>query len=282
MVVVAAIMPLSVSAQVDDKGLLIAPLREEKSVSAGQSQDGRFFVGNYTDKPMDVKLTTKQFTAVGKDYHYAFNDTDKQWVRLSETTMKLQPQERREIAYTVVVPSDAPPGGQYFSLIASTNSDKDGGLPITLQAATLLYLTVAGNVRYESTLMDASIPAVTIDRKVPYVFDVENGGNSHFSGLFYAKTSEEMSSVERIILPETSRQFEGSVLLPQLPGFYEITYGYDGDHDMAASKKAIVLYLPPWVIIAIILIIVGVLWLLERRLRHRIVKAKKAAEPKTD
>lgn len=277
---VAIVMPAdAVSAQVQNKGLLIAPLRQEIILKKGAINNGKFTIGNYSEEKMAIELSVKQFSVRDLSYEYEFKDPTDKWVQLRDTKVELQPNQTKEIAYTVTVPADAAPGGHYFTMIASTKA-LEKGLPITLQAATQLYLTTDGTLRNNNSLGGVRVPGIMVSRQVPYEFDVKNTGNVHFKADFYAQVDAAKTSAKHYVMPDTTRTIKGQVTVPAMPGVYDMTYGYtiEGTADPVTGTTR-VLYLPPWSIIAFIVGIISVAWITAWYRRKR---SKRSQQEKSD
>jgi len=257
-----------------DKDMTIAPLRTEKTLAAGRSIVGRFTVTNDTKRPMEVNLSVKQFSVKDYSYDYTFRNPDNKWLTFQNDHVTLQPNGSKEISYTVTIPSDAAPGGYYFSMIASTTvaDAEESSFPVTIQLGSLLYLTVDGTVTKKSQLEGADIAFLQFGHDIPYRFDVRSTGNTHFTADFFAQVDGLGRSEQTyFLLPETVRRITGSVQAPAWPGFYSVTYGYQADFMASPTIKTVrILYIPPWFgLFAAVLILLAVGSLVQRVVRRR-------------
>lgn len=263
---VVAACSLVPSAHASNKDLTIAPLRSERTVSAGEKTTGRFTLTNETDKPLDINLSVQQFTVKNYSYDYVFRSPDKKWLSFADDHVQLQPKSSKAIDYTITVPTNAASGGYYFSMIGGTTV-KGSGLPITVQLGSLLYLTVSGSVTKSAQLERADIAFLQTGRDIPYTFDVHGTGNTHFVADFFAQLGGSDKIVDtHFLLPDTVRQIKGSLRAPLWPGIYSVTYGYQADYTASpVTKTAQILYLPLWFIALVSMIIFGGGMLLRRR-----------------
>lgn len=275
-VVLGAIFsPLTAAAaQTRDKGLSISPLRQEMTVNPGVAKSGVFTVANYTKKPMIVDLAVKQFSVTDYVYDYKFLAPPKNdWVKMRESSTVIQPGKSKEVQFDIVVPAKTTPGGYYFSLFASTTIAGEG-LPGTVQAASLLYVIVDGNLVRTSILQNDSIPFFVTGTEIPYKFDVKNTGNVHFSAYFYGQTETIFGSKSqevgtgRLLMPGVVRGIEGKIPAPFLPGVYKVNYGYDVDFaNIVITKSAYVVIIPPWSVALLLFVLLGWRWMWQRRRR---------------
>ena len=248
------------------KDLTIAPLRSERTVSAGEKTAGRFTLTNETDKPLAINLSVQQFTVKDYSYDYVFHNPDKKWLSFADNTIQLAPKSSKAIDYTITVPTDAASGGYYFSMVGGTTV-KGPGLPITVQLGSLLYLTVDGSVKKSAKLEGANIAFLQTGRDIPYKFDVRGTGNTHFVADFFAQLGESEKSIDtHFLLPGTVRQIEGSLRAPLWPGLYSVTYGYQPDYSASPVIKTVqILYIPLWFIALTSMAIFGGGVMLSRR-----------------
>lgn len=247
MVVVACLF--GQGAHASSKDLTIAPLRTEKSVSAGSKAVGRFTVSNETDKPMTIELSVKQFSVKNYSYAYVFRNPDNEWLSFENNRVTLPAKSSKEVDYTIAVPAGAAPGGYYFGMMASTTI-AGTSIPTTLQLGSLLYLTVDGKVTKAGELQAANIAFLQTGHDIPYVFNVANTGNTHFAADFFAQIDgTDKAEQTHFVLPGTVRQIEGSLRAPLWPGIYTVTYGYQADYMSASITKTVrILYVPLWFI----------------------------------
>ena len=263
------LLSFPVKAQADDRGLFMSPLRQEVVLDAGQTKHGEFTIGNETGQPMEVALAVKQFTVTDHSYDYRFSNPDYDWVRLEATKVQLQPRQHQTIRYELAVPLDTPPAGYYFTVIASTTLESSGS-PITVQAATLLYLTITGDVQRAASLGGIGVPTLVVSAAMPYDFEVKNSGTVHFAADFFVRFGGNASQTSGIMMPGTTRTIAGTVASPVWPGIYEVTYGYEADFQSGEVARTVqVVFVPVWLLALVgVLLLVGLL-LLGRLARRR-------------
>ncbi len=265
----------------DNKGLLITPLREQVNLNAGMSRTLNLTVANRTNDPLNVQLFDKQFSVANYTYDYKFHIPQPDLVTISKPQVLLKPGESQKIPYTITTPKGASPGGQYYTLFASATLT--GGENVTIQAGSLLYVTVNGDLRKTTELQSAFIQHFAFGNKISYNLAAKNTGNVHYfvyvngelNGLS-AKPTELPTT--HLLMPNTVRNLDGTISSPVLPGIYQATYGYKTDSGQEILRSAYIFYIPPWSIAFLILLALAMWYLVLRRKKHQ----KKPTPPAAD
>lgn len=263
-------MPSVGAAEPTNSGLLISPPRYSMEVAAGGTTSQEVTIANYTNEALDITLSIDTFTVANLSYEYQITSADKPWLHIEQTSLHLEPNQSQALIFSASPPDNARPGGEYFLIVASATS-KNGALTSTIQVAAPVYITVKGDLITTSSLKDThSISRIAFGTSIPFQIDVENTGNVHYQidvkgkldGLF---TTNNVSSTQHILLPDTTRRFESSIPSPIFPGFYKATYGYSTPDSGEIFLTAWILYLPPWSIAALILGIWGIIFAVRKQ-----------------
>lgn len=254
-----------------NRGLFVTPIREYVKVRAGTTKDGSLTVANITEKPVTVTLSVEQFSVADYTYDYTFSSVKEDWIKLGTTQLQLQPNKSQLINYTVDAPKNAAPGGHYFTLFASASLG-DGAVESKVRAATVLYVTVAGELKETSEIKKETIPWISFGNDIDFTLDVKNTGNTHFfvytSGKVNAWTAKpDSTEVTHILLPDTTRTVGSTIAAPILPGLYTVTYGYKTEDGHTVNRSKMIVTIPPWSL-AIPLGVGWIVWLVRKRSRH--------------
>ena len=248
-----------------DRGLYISPLRKYTTLKPGETTTRSFTVANLTNQPMTVTTSIERFSVIDYSYDFKFDTVDNDWIRLVERSVTLKPYESRDLAYRITLPRDAPPGGYYYTLLASSTAAKS-----TIQAATLLYLTVGGDLSYTSQVTADTLPHIVFASTIPYSFRIKNTGNTHYFALVSARIDgifyhDAPTGTSQLLMPGTTRSAASSIRSPILPGIYKLTYSITPDHGDKTTGERYFLYAPLWSLAAVALVVGGVLHLLRKR-----------------
>lgn len=246
-----------------NSGLYLSPLRSYLTLKPGETVTRAFTVANQTAKPMRITTDIDQFSMVDYSYDYRFNEVDNDWVRLVESSVTLQPSEVHQLAYTVSIPKTASPGGHYYTLYAATPITNGDNTTSTIRAASLLYLTVEGDLTRTMTIVQQSLPRFVTSSTIPYSFDIKNTGNIHYftvvsarlDGLFYSYAP---NGASQLLMPGTTRTINASIAAPILPGIYKFTYTLSRENQGPIEGSRYIVNMPLWFIVLSILVIIAI------------------------
>lgn len=248
------------------KGLTVSPLRTELDIAPGTSIDGVLTVTNSSTKPMTVDLSATVFSVINQQYDYAFTeDSDVvKWVTFDYPQVDLAIGQSKKITYTVGVPLSAEPGGRYISMFASSDSEGvDSGVGSRQRIASLIYLTVTGDVTREGNLISLNSPLI-VSTAGSWSATLQNTGTTHFRSRFSIDTRTlfggEVTSTtgDALILPGTVRSLTGDLKLPNYPGIYKVVYTIGLGDTPAVVVTKYEIYLPPIFFLGVAVIAVAV------------------------
>lgn len=246
------------------EGLTISPIRTELSAIPGVVTAGKLTVTNNTTTDMSVDMSAEVFGVKNPSYDYTFDPSSatSKWIRFEPQTLTLAPGKNKTITYSINTPIGAESGGQYIALLASSDSQgSDGALVTRKRVASLLYITVAGDVTRQGSLLSVSLPWVSAG-ETAWSALIQNKGSAHFrtgynvtvQTLWNSKVME--LDGDALILPGTIRSVTGTIPHIEVPGLYKVVYGFTmGDAPTAYETKLIV-YMPiyGWIIVGLLLI----------------------------
>ena len=265
----------------DINAFTVLPMSQRFSLSAGKTEKGTIKIVNPADATEDFsyKIGVSPYGVSGEDYE-ADLVTDSnhtmiaKWIKISEPTGKIKPNETKEIEFTIEVPADAPAGGQYAAITVSSNNEAKQSSGVAVQnvfeMASIVYATVAGETKHEGEVLENNIPGFVANPPVTLSALIENKGNVHtdatfvitvsdfFSGRVILPTEEDKGEYSEIIMPDTTRRVEREVSnLPSL-GAVKIsqTIYYNG---VANTKENVVIICPIWFLILVIATIAAII-----------------------
>jgi hypothetical protein len=236
-----------------ERGLLISPIRNYEAMDAGDTKTRSVTVANMTNKPIVVTMSLEQFSVADYVYDYRFSQPKNNYIRLVENRIELKPFESHQVPYEVKLPASAAPGGEYYTFFASATLGT-GTLSGTVRAASLLYLTVNGDLDQTGNIVKSSIPWVVFTPQIPYTIDIKNTGNVHYfanftgsvAGAFYNSSP---TGTSQLLMPKTTKRVTGTVASPLLPGVYKLNFGYTTDGGAKVNRSQYFLFLPPWFLV---------------------------------
>lgn len=241
-------------AAMDVKGLTLSPLRTELDITPGTSVDKTLTVTNSTDKVMIVDLNAEEFSVINQQYDYAFTQESEvaKWVTFIPSELTLAAGDSKAVSYRVGVPLSAEPGGRYISLFASTDTGaQDGGVNSRQRIASLLYITVLGDVTRAGHLISLTSPWA-INGESKWSVATQNTGTTHFRSRYTVSIHDVLghdvgtsASGDALILPGTVRLIADTLPLPPFPGLYKYIYTIGLGDTPAVIETRLVLYVSP-------------------------------------
>ena len=232
----------------------------EYSVSIGsygllEGEDGR---ADYTDIDLDTVTNYNQMMS---------------WIKLGKESGRVAPNSFDTIPFTIVVPEDAPAGGQYATIIVQDDTviEGGGGDGLTIQNivrfAADIIAEVAGQTREEGEILENSVPSFVLSNQLAATSLVKNSGNVHTDAKYILQvwpligneevcTNEEDPSTS-LIMPETERYHTESCTLPAV-GIFRVKQTVSIFGEMSVMEKVIVVC-PLWLLFLIILVIVAII-----------------------
>jgi hypothetical protein len=251
------------------EGLGISPVNRSVTIFSGNQNTSSISVSDFTSQPLSVSLFVKSFNVINYNYNYQFTNPINDWLKLSQTDINLQPGDVQTINYSLNVPSYAPSGGYYYAIFASATVPHVS-INLSLQAASIIYLTVGGKLIETSNIVSSYISHFVLGKTINYKINVRNSGNVNY--FIYLNTRihgyllrPAQTQVAHILLPNTIRTIDGLILSPYLPGVYKIDYGYSTELGSKVNLSAYVVFVPPWSIAVLILLIISAVYYKDRR-----------------
>jgi len=271
------------AAQSAPVGISISPVRTELDVKPGSSYSNTLQVTNPTLSPVTVSLGAEGFKTIDPQYDYAFGPSSSvaHWISFSTSVVTLKSKSTRAIQYTVAAPLGAEPHGEYVSLFATVTSNlPDSSVRASERVASLLYITIDGNVTRLGDVLSAENPWL-VTTSGAWSISIHNKGTDHFRSI-YSISTETLFGVhiasditsDVLILPDTIRDINGPMPLPEFPGVYKIVYSVGLGDAPAAHLTRYFLYLPlipSFTLLALIFIGLG---FLPKYRRHSVNKDK--------
>ncbi len=260
--------------------LRVSPLRSYPVQNPGSSSAGKLTLTNKSDGEIHVTLSVENFKTVNDNYDYAFvAEKEARWVRFAADNVVLAKQESREIAYSIAVPIDASPGGHYFALVSTVDGGSGSDIKEIHRVASLVYLEVNGAISRQTHLISVDIPWFSTSRDVELEASLANSGNTHSrarlgitqQSLPFGKTVL-IDQSEALTLPSTSRRLTQRIKLANIPALYKFQVTYAPIQGGKEVQTRYVLFLPPWLFLAVPLLAGWLYWEWRRFHKLRAIK----------
>lgn len=238
-----------------DRSLGISPLRNELTIAPGTSFDGTLSLTNSGKTPLVVTLDAEAFSVTNEVYDYSFNPSGNgvEWVSFSNNSVTIPPSGLATVTYKVAVPISAEPGGRYISLFASSSPTASStGVTSINRVASLLYITIAGDVTRTGKVLTFNSPIITFGNPA-WSATIQNSGTAHFHSLYsvtvkslFGGNALKTVQGDSLILPSSVRLISQSIPNPDWIGVYRLDYTIGLGDIPAKQETRWILYLPPF------------------------------------
>lgn len=270
----------------------VIPMGKQIFLNPGEVYSGSITVANLSSSVDDLsyKVGISPYSVVGNGYDADFltNSSHTEitsWITIENPTGTVAPNESKIVNYTITVPEDASPGGQYAALSvigtpinsASTNSVLAVGN--IYEIASLIYANISGVIEREGSVLENSIPSFSTVPSIKTTAIIENKGNTHEDAIFSfeitnAITGENIYSTaandatqSEIIMPDTTREITHEFTNLPFVGIVKITQAIDYNGETSTSEQTLFIC-PVWLTIIAIAIVFGALGLIIARIKH--------------
>ncbi|MBQ3320972.1 hypothetical protein IJG71_02485 [Candidatus Saccharibacteria bacterium] len=167
----------------------LAPMNQMITLTPGETYQGNFQIVNPGSNQHEFYYTleVQPFTTaddnsisfIAKDNYSQIVD----WIQLSETSGVVDPNESREVRFTVQVPEAAPAGGQYATIVVRSGEyaveNSSVNLNEVYKVSHLIYADVAGETVRKGSVNDVNIPSFLFSGNIAGSALIKNEGNVH-------------------------------------------------------------------------------------------------------
>ena len=272
-------------------GIKVSPTKVDLVIGSGQMVEEVINVENQGDRVARIHVYAMDF-AIDKENSFAFYEPGHQsyscarWLTLDEAEFDLTPGESKKVKVTVSVPDEVEPGGHYAALFFETAPvENPPGVSVTIagRIPSLFYLTIPGiteaDVFSDAEIVSLLLPGWLEKGPVEAGVMVRNTGNVHltiaakayFSG-FRGENIGELDLGQVVVLPRSERIMKGSwektPLFSKVKASVVIGY-FDQQGELVNKTQTADFWIIPWKLVVIIVVALGLVILLIRRLRKR-------------
>ena len=258
--------------------LTITPMSQEISLTPGETYTGTITIANPSSSAESLSYTAaiSTYNVAGANYNIdLLSETSRteivNWMTIDHPRGTLAPNDTVDIHFTIDVPKDATPGGQYAAITIDKQdtSAADNSISIgnVYEVASIIYANVVGEVVRDGTVSSQFIPNFTTTPEFTSTATVENHGTTHedalisftitnaFNGSTIYPRSSSDTSINEVIMPDTTREL--SYTFKDMPALGPINITQTIDYGGQTYTESQTLFIcPVWfmVIIATLLL----------------------------
>ncbi|MEA1925743.1 MAG: hypothetical protein U9M90_00655 [Patescibacteria group bacterium] len=227
--------------------LIVSPARLEIEGDSGEKVSSTLDLVNNQDETKTFFSSAENFEAQGETGIPHFVESDEElaaWINVKSQII-LEPGERKEIPFTVSIPTDAGVGGHFAAIFWSTKPPDvgKGQIAVGAKVGILVFLKVRGDIVEQGEIIEiSSLAEKTVFDSLPIdlMYRFENSGNDRTKPIGELVIKNTFGKeVEKI--PANKKQ--GSVLPESVRKFF-ISWGRDEAEDVEKKFKEGTLYPP--------------------------------------
>lgn len=214
-----------------------------------------------------------------------------EWITISEPIGTIAPNETKDIEFTIMVPEDAPGGGQYAAIVVGVDNEnkthENVAVTNVLEIASILYAKVDGEIIHKGEVLENNVPGFLTDPKINVSSLIVNEGNMHeiaeitikatnvFTGETIASAELDNGAYAELIMPDSQRFINKEIdELPML-GIVNVKQDIYYNGTTSTVEKNVIVC-PIWFLILMVFVLVVIVWKIIRTiLKHK--KKKSAA-----
>ena len=287
-------------------GLTVAPMNESIIIDPGDTYESSFTISNpvsstsptYYKLEVEPYFTSEDGGSTNK-IEGEYNEIVK-WTTFNVPTEgKLEPNDTKEVSFTIKVPESASAMGQYMAIKVAasgepikdddskpTNSDSNATIKEVKKMAHIVYAEITGNSIKKGEITDLNLPSFLLSGNITGSATIKNTGNVHneakytlqiyplFSGEEVYTNEEQPTTVK--ILP--GRQVFQEVSWENTPGFgiFNAVFTVEFAGQTQQVSKMIIIC-PVWVLFLILFVIIALIIWIVLHFKNKGNKARKSA-----
>lgn len=213
----------------ETSSLTVMPMSQEVTLTPGETYTGSITVANpdTSTSALSYVASIAPYGVTGTGYDIdLFSETSRtdmvHWLSIDNASGTLAPNDTVDIHFTITVPSDAAPGGQYavIKVAQKDTAATNDGLSVgnVYEAASIIYGNVAGEVVREGSVTSQFTPNFVTTPEFTSTATVENHGTTHedalvnfvitnaFNGSTIYPHSSSDTGINEVIMPDTTRE----------------------------------------------------------------------------
>ena len=207
----------------------VLPMSQRFTLEPGKTYTGSLSIVNPADATEDFLYTmsVSPYGVMGEDYTADLvTETNRseiaKWIKISEPTGRVKPNETKKVEFTITVPENAAAGGQYAAIAVSSNDTTTASEGVAVnnvfELASLIYATVSGETKHQGEILENKVPDFVVKTPITLNALISNDGNVHedatfvisisnmFTGEVILPTEDNEGRYNELIMPESKRE----------------------------------------------------------------------------
>ena len=280
----------------ESKLFIMTPMSRKIRLEPGEVYEGSITVINpmTATEPFQYKIGLAPYSVADGDYTVDLMTRSSRsqimdWITIEESVGTIEPNEDKEIHYTIKVPENAEAGGQYAAITVGSDERDDSnvnGVSIKnmYEMASIIYAQIGGDIKRGGGVLTNEITGFVLQPPIKLQARVSNEGNIHETAVVrikvknflngaqvYPADTDEMV-VEEVIMPETERTLTQEVgEIPSL-GLYEAVQSIEYLGETSYNSRLVVAC-PIWFMLMVLIVLAiigfGIGWAIRKHRRKK-------------
>ncbi len=241
----------------------------------GVKQEITIGIKNISNQSQKIEFSSKNY--ILKDNNELILSEDnfsnglKDWIVSQDNNIKIQPNKKKNVSFTINIPKDATIGSHRGVILAETMSTSDNGVKIRGQIGVHVLINVTGDTNGSGYLKSFIAPLFTFGL-VQYITVFKNTGNIHYvpegkiivSNVFTTKKVVYQYD-KHFVFPDHEFSFFYNERIPSLFGLYKarVVFVNGNGQEQSLVKYIMGSYFPLLFIICVICIGWILWWILK-------------------
>ncbi len=272
-------------------GFSLSPMDQKIVLEPGDSYESSLQVtnpGTHTTE-IDYEASVEPFYVSDENGEYTtiFENVGgrgemSDWITItSAKSGHLAPNETAKITFRIDVPSDAPAGGQYATILVSSSSSAAGDEAMVKEVRRighLVFAEIAGDTARQGEIESANVPSFLLSGKIVGSAAIKNTGNVHGTATYKLQvfplfSDEEVYTNEEnpethTILPDRTLYNETAWDGTPGMGIYNVKYTVEFEGVETVVEKMVIVC-PIWLLFIIFFVIVVLVIWIPMRMRGK-------------
>lgn len=221
--VAALAVPVAAFAAPAAQSITVSPTSVDETINPGATKTGSIKVINTGSQGFDFKIYATPYGVTGEEYQQHFTPLPGKpdivsWFKFPVAAAHAAPNQTVDVAYSIAVPANTPPGGYYATVFAETQpaaNASGSSVSVHQRVGTIFYLQIGGTAVKKGSL-DGWQVHFWQTQPLTASLKIKNDGDTHFVANTQVVvrdifgTPKYTLTTAREVLPRTIRQIDAT------------------------------------------------------------------------
>ena len=274
-----------------ENAFTLLPMSQNFNLEPGGTYTGSITIVNPVNSTSDFSysVSVSPYNVIGEEYQADITTISTysrivDWITIAEPTGTIAPNEAREIEFTIAVPEDAYAGGQYATIMVTSDPNKQESEGVSINnvfaLASIIYADVTGEVTHEGSIIENNVPEFSTVTPVTISALLDNHGNIHENAIFaitatnaitgeaiFPADEDQDNHFSEIVMPETTRFITRQIDNLPFLGIVNVEQTIYYNNEVSTVTKNIIVC-PVWFMFLVVLVFMSIISLIIASIKH--------------